>query len=172
MSSFFPLPPVVLLAFASARCVGFSGSRSAVLPVGLWSAVASAVPSVSVVAVGCARGLDASVRSSFPSALVFLASAFGRGRGSFAARSVSLVRFVSASASPLWVSFPASVCPVGLCPSSVPSRCFSGLGSGSWASLAFAVGLGCPCLVWLPASVVVPASWGFSSLGGGWWFRS
>lgn len=172
MSSVVVLPPVVSLAFASAGCVGFSGSRSAVLPVGLWSAVASSVSLSSVVAVGCARGLDASVRSSFPTALVFLASSFGRGRGSFAARSVSLVRFVAASSSPLWVSFPCSACPVGLFPSSVASRCFAGFGSGSWASLAFAVGCGVRCLVWLPAGVVVPASWGFSSLGGGWWFRS
>ncbi len=171
MSSVLVLPPAVSLAFASSRCVGFSGSRSAVLPSGLWSAVASAVPAVSVVAVGCARGLDASVRASFPASLVFLASSFGRGRGSFAARSVSLVRFVSASSSPLWVSFPASACPVGLLPSSRSARCFAGFGSGSWASLAFAVGCGVPSLVWLPAGVVVPASWGFSSLGGGWWFR-
>jgi hypothetical protein len=172
MSSFVPFPSSVPLAFASARCVGFSGSRSAVLPPGLWSAVASLVPASSVVAVGCARGLDASVRASFPASLVFVASAFGRGRGSFAARSVSLVRFVAASSSSLWVSFPSSACPVGLLPSSRSARCFAGFGSGSWASLAFAVGCGVRCLVWLPAGVSVPASWGFVSVGGGWWFRS
>ncbi|HHP7231694.1 MAG TPA: hypothetical protein ACFCUY_12650 [Xenococcaceae cyanobacterium] len=41
--------------------------------------------------------------------------------------------------------------------------------SGSWASLAFALGLGVPCCVWLPAGVSVPASWGLVSVGGGWW---
>lgn len=171
MSSVPVLPLAVSSFLASRSAFGFSGSRSCVLPVGFWSAVASAVPVSASVSVGCAPGLDALVRASFPSALVFSAASFGRGRGAFAARSVSLVRFVSAGASPLWVSFPASSCPVGLLPSSVPGRCFCGLGSGSWASLAFAVGLGVRCLVWLPAGVPVPSAWGFVSLGGGWFVR-
>jgi hypothetical protein len=37
--------------------------------------------------------------------------------------------------------------------------------------LALACGLGVPALVWLPAGVGVPSSWGFVSLGSGWFFR-
>jgi len=56
-------------------------------------------------------------------------------------------------------------------PSASPSRCFSGGGSGSWASAALAVGLGVPVLLWLPVGVQPPAAWGFVSLGGGFFHR-
>jgi hypothetical protein len=61
-----------------------------------------------------------------------------------------------------------------LVPSPSSSRCFSGLGSGSWATLALAVGLGVPCAVFLgsgsvPAGFSVPSVWCARSVGGGWW---
>lgn len=159
------LSPSVLELVSSAPAVGFSGSRS-VAP-GVLSLVAGAVTAGVPVLVGCAAGVDAAVRGFFPAARVFSAASFGSGRGSFAARSVAVVRAVSAAGG-LWACFPCSSCPSGLVPSPVSSRAFAGYGSGSWASLAFAVGLGLPCLVWCFAP---PASWGFVSLGGGWWFR-
>lgn len=122
--------------------------------------------------VGCARGVDSFFASSFPGLSVCSASAFGSGRSSFARRSIWVVESVARS-SGLWCSFPACQCPSGLVPSGRSSRCFSGSGSGSWASLAYACGLGCACLVFLPAGVAFPPGWslfGFSSLGGGWWF--
>ena len=156
---------------SSASAVGFSGGRSVPCPASLRalrSAVA-AVPSGVPVFVGCAGGVDAVVRSLAPSASVFsvASGAFGSGRGAFAARSVACVRAVAAAGG-VWVSFPSSACPAGLVPSSSPSRCFSGLGSGSWASLAFAAGLGLPCLVFLPPGVSVPPCWGFVAGAGGW----
>lgn len=155
-------------ALAQSSAVGFSGSRSSVPPAALLASVFAAVPASASVLVGCARGLDSCARAAFPSAVVFSVSSFGVGRGAFAARSVALVRSLAASPSPVFVSFPSGACPPSLVPSSSPSRCFSGLGSGSWASLALAAGLGVPCFVWLPAGVVPPPLWGFVSLGGGW----
>ncbi|MBD2060737.1 hypothetical protein NDI37_21835 [Funiculus sociatus GB2-A5] len=110
------------------------------------------------------------MRSAFPSASVFsvASGSFGRGRSAFARRSVACVSAVR-SGSGVWVSFPASPCPSGLVPSASSSRCFSGSGSGSWASLAFALGSGVPCLVCLPSGVLPPAGWGLVSLGGSWW---
>ena len=165
------LPPHLVRVLASASVVGFSGSRSFVAPAGLLPAVFSSVSSSASVVVGCARGLDLAVRCAFPSAVVYSASAFGSGRSSFALRSVAVVGACASASSSVWVSFPASACPAGLLPSASSSACFCGLGSGSWASLALAVGRGVPCFVWLPAGVSAPASWGFLSLGGGWWFR-
>lgn len=165
------LPPFVSRALAGARSVAFCGSRSVVPPSAVWSSVAGSVPRGVSVSCGCVGGLCGLARASFPSASVFRASSFGRGRGSFAARSVALVRSVASSPSPLWVSFPGVSCPVGLSPSSRPGSCFCGLGSGSWASLAFACGLGVPALVWLPVGFSVPRSWGFVSVGCGWFFR-
>lgn len=150
---------------------GFSGSRSVVSP---GCSVLSGLlrgRSFSGV-VGCARGVDSFFASAFPSLSVVSASSFGSGRSSFARRSVAVVSRV-ASAGGLWCSFPASSCPSGLVPSGVSSRCFAGFSSGSWSSLAFAAGSGCACLVFLPAGLVFPLGWslfGFSSLGGGWWF--
>jgi hypothetical protein len=161
------LPAAVSAVFRRSGAFGFSGSRSSVPAV--VSAAAAAVPRGSAVFVGCARGVDAAFRSFFPGASVLAAASFGSGRGSFAARSAACVRAVGGGSvlGGLWVSFPSGPCPFGLLPSASPSRAFCGSGSGSWASLAFAVGSGLPALVfgWAP-----PAGWGFVSLGGGWWF--
>ena len=165
------LPSVVSSVVSSAPAVGFSGSRSVVPSV--CASVAAVVSSP--VLVGCARGVDAAFRGFFPSARVFSAASFGVGRGSFAARSAAFVRALHLSGGVL-VSFPSpSSFPSGLVPSPSSSRCFCGTGCGSWASLALAVGLGVPCVVFLPPGELVPADfavasvWCASSVGGGWW---
>ena len=164
------LPSHLVRSLSSASVVGFSGSRSFVAPAGLLPAVFSVVPASASVVVGCARGLDFSVRVAFPRARVFYAFAYAPGRGAFARRSVAVVGAFSSAPSSVWVSFPASPCPAGLVSSPLPAVCFRGLGSGSWASLALASGLGVPCFVWLPPTVSPPAGWGFVGLGGGWFF--
>ena len=64
--------------------VSFSGSRHGSAAAGAFvSALASVSPSLPV-RVGCAAGVDALVRSAFPTAGVFRA---GLGRGALAARS-------------------------------------------------------------------------------------
>ena len=165
----FVLPAPLLSALSRSSVVGFSGSRSLVPPAGLFAAVVAAVPSSASVVVGCARGLDLCARSAFPGSLVLSASSFGSGRGAFARRSVAVVSSLSSSPAPVFLSFPGVSCPPGLVPSSSSSSCFCGLGSGSWASLAFAVGSGVPCFVWLPPGVSFPVSWSAVWLGGGWW---
>lgn len=144
--------------------VGFSGSRS-VVPSVLSSVLCLRARSGGSSLVGCAAGVDSSVRAGLSGVSVFSASSFGVGRGSFAARSVAFVRALSSGGGVL-VSFPSSPCPYGLRPSASSSRAFSGFGSGSWASLAFAVGSGVPC--WIFAPFGVPSGWGFESCGGGW----
>ena len=163
----------------SARVVGVSGSRAAspgCLRAVTW-AVGQLAPGATVVT-GCASGIDRVARG-VPSALVFRASCFGRGRGSFARRSTAVVRRVAQSASALWVSAPGRACPApargagGLVPSPSSSACFAGFGSGSWASLALALGLGVPALVWLPSGVTPPQGWGLGLVcagrAGAWW---
>jgi hypothetical protein len=147
---------------------GFSGSRHGFLSPVAASQIASLIPQSASVFVGCARGVDQFFRNSFPSASVFAASSFGSGRGAFAARSVAVVRAVAAAGG-LWVSFPSSPCPGGLIPSASSSRAFCGSGSGSWASLAFALGSGVPSLVFL-GSLPCPAGWDLSPVPGcpGW----
>ena len=125
--------------------VGFSGSRLGC------SSASQVVPSLvsipSAVGVGCARGVDQLVRSSFPLAHIFRVHP-PINRGSFARRSVRLVQWVYHSGGCL-VVFPSSVCPSKV----RPSTSFAGHGSGSWGSAALAVGLGVPVVVVLPWSV-------------------
>lgn len=163
-----PVPSAVSAAVSAAPAVAFCGSRRVAPPSGVLAGVAGLVAPLAPVLVGCVGGLCAAVRSRFPAARVFRASSFGSGASAFARRSVALVR-ACAAAGGVWLSFPASACPPGLRPSASSSACFSGSGSGSWASLCFAVGSGVPAFVWLPAGCVAP-SW-LVSLGGGW-FRA
>lgn len=148
---------------------GFSGSRDPD-----WDSSAAVLEASkyidhrSHVVVGCAKGIDDLVRhiaNIYPE--VFYASSFGAGKSSFARRSVAVVDRVR-SLNGLWLSFPSGICPPQLSPSSSSSRCFSGSGSGTWASLAYAAGLGLPCLVFANS---VPG-WGFEMCDEpGWWFR-
>lgn len=86
------------------------------------------------------------------SASVFRVSSFlvgGRvARASFALRSSALVSWC-ASRGGLLVAFPLGACPVGVAVSSS----FRGCGSGSWGSVALALGLGCSVLVVSPVGV-------------------
>ena len=160
-----------MLSVSQFSCVGFSGSRSlSGVSVPVLRGACGLVGSGAAVGVGCSGGVDQFVRSFFGSrAVIFRVSSFGSGRAAFARRSVAVVQWVAAGGG-LWVSFPSSACPVGLVPSSCSRSCFSGSGSGSWASLAFAAGSGVPCLVFLGS---LPAPSWLVSVGGGWFqFRS
>jgi hypothetical protein len=165
--------------FSGVVAVGFSGSRS---PSGAAAAALSAllplVPAGVRVSVGCARGVDSAVSSWFGSSvslLVFSVASgrFGVGRSAFARRSSRCVLSVAAGSRGLLVALPSAPVP----PAGVrPSRSFRGGGSGSWGSVAFALGRGRRVLVWLPSGCL-PPSWSgvsWSSAGalgsaGCWW---
>ena len=138
--------------------VAFSGSRvSCSVAAASCGAFLPAVASFSgSVGVGCAAGVDRLVRSAFPGASVFRVSSFlvgGRvARASFALRSSALVSWCAAG-SGLLVAFPLGACPSGV----AVSTSFRGCGSGTWGSVALALGLGCPVLVVLPAAVLPAA---------------
>lgn len=90
-----------------------------------------------------------------------------------ASRSAALVSAVAASGPGAGlVGFVSSPCPESLVPSRFRSACFSGSGSGSWASLAYAAGLGLPVVVFpvgLAPSDCLPSSWGsWLALSGRW----
>lgn len=169
MCSSHLLPVSLSSSLACASSVVFSGSRSVCPPWAVQRALWSAVPASASVSVGCARGVDSLVRQAFPLASVFRVASFGSGAWAFARRSIACVQSAVPVASSVFISFPAVACPVGLLPSASSRACFCGLGSGSWASLAFAIGSGLLSFVWLPSGVLPPAGWGFHSLGSGWY---
>jgi hypothetical protein len=164
------VPSSVLSLVAGASALAFSGSRSVVPPV--LAPVLAVVSPRAFVAVGCASGVDALVRSSVLGCTVYSARSFSASSwvGRLVLRSAAVVSAVAPRAGSLVVVFPSGACPVGLVPSPSSSVCFRGLGSGSWATAAFAAGCGASVLVFSPLGV--PSSWGFSSLGGGWFVVS
>jgi hypothetical protein len=156
--------------FFSLDIVGFSGSRH-LSGAGLAALdlLFPLVPSGCHVVVGCASGADLAVRSAFASGgrlCVFAVESgrWGSGRSAFARRSAAVVAAVPAGG--LLVVVPSGAAPAGV----VPSRSFSGCGSGSWGSAALALGTGRRVLLWLPTGAVPPAwsSVSWSSVGG-WW---
>jgi hypothetical protein len=157
---------LVSSVLSPAPVVGFSGSRvcSPEMADAL-DFMARWVSSESSVYVGCARGVDEWVRGVWPEVRVFSVSDMGfAGRGAFAARSISFVDAVAAAGGG-----------VGFCPGPwFPSRGWLGSvlsflpylfwrGSGSWGTLAYAIGRGVPCFVFL-GTAVAPAGWGLLPL--------
>lgn len=142
--------------------VGFTGSRS--LSAQSQPLVAQVVAAVSQrgIAVGCAAGLDKIVRSACPAAMVFSVKQQPQNipyPARLARRSVAMVAHVAATSQPLIIGFPVGPCPAGLVPSPSSSACFSGKGSGTWASLAYAVGLGLPVVVFGCSSLPAWGQW-------------
>lgn len=165
------------MVFASFLSFGFGGSRRGC------AAFALSFPLVCQqlrallqprVLVSSAAGVSASVRAAFPFAQVFAAGSGGSAPAVsvLVARGAALVRALAAAPAPLWLCWPGCACPAFVRPSSRPARCWCGGGSGSWAECAFAAGLGVPVLVFLPAGVAPPASWGaWQPCWGGWLLR-
>lgn len=162
--------------------VGFTGSRklSSCWQPQVAALVQRAQSSGHVVGVGCAKGADALVRGQASQPLVFSVSggAFGAGRGAFVRRSQALVTAVVGSGAGAWLAaFVSSPCPAGI---AVANTWRSGVvPSGSWSTLALAVGHGVPVFVvwcgsgkpqlpswagcWHPVTVAGVCGWRFQS---------
>ena len=138
--------------------VGFSGSRS-IVPDCL-EGVCKKIDNQKIF-VGDAKGVDAAVRDFFPDAVVFKVK-FPK-KGGFAERSIRFVDAIASNQGCL-ISFPNKACPVGLIPAN-KSKAFNGSGSGSWATLSYAVWSNVACFVYL--GKIKPPSW-LSPLGSGW----
>lgn len=145
----------------------FSGSRNCPDCITAANAVLSVVPKASSVIVGDCKGVDACARAAFRHAHVFWAACYG---GILPRRSAAVVE-ACVEANGLFCSFPSGKCPDTVKPSRSVRACFSGGGSGSWASLALAIGHGSACLVCVhphlaPSWLVNRATW----IGGSYWF--
>lgn len=126
--------------------IGISGNRSFV-PVELRRFVRD-LRNNSTVYVGDGNGVDKYVRENIKGCRVFEVEP-PKTPGMFAARSIRFVDALREDEGCL-VSFPKVECPnKGLIPSPNSSACFNGSGSGSWATLAYAIGVGVPCVVFL-----------------------
>ena len=141
------------------KVIGFSGSRREV-PASAYS-VFKKVDATQRVLVGDASGVDKAVREFFPLAEVFKIN--WKNKGAFAERSIRFVKAIALMEGCL-ISFPDQDCPIGLKPSESKSKCFCGKGSGTYATLGYAVGLNIPCFVYLQS---FKCDW-LELLGSGW----
>ena len=111
----------------------------------------------STVCVGCAAGLDEQVRrwvGDNAGLKVFWASEYPgiNYAQKLANRSAGLVQFIHANNGCL-IAFPMKACPDGI----VPCQTWrSAKGSGTWGTIALAVGLGLPTMLWLPDGIDAP----------------
>ncbi|OCQ92244.1 hypothetical protein BCD64_00050 [Nostoc sp. MBR 210] len=120
--------------------------------------------------VGCARGIDEYVRSNCPRANIFKVSDYWQGnlnKAAFAVRSQAMVKDLSFK-NGLLIAFPSSECPQKLKPS---KSAFSGHGSGTWATMAYAIALKLDCLLWLPDEIQPPQHWELEQINDGWLFN-
>ena len=164
----------ILPTLSQYTAFSFSGSRYGSRAASIFIPAFAAMFSTASVRVGCASGVDALVRDAFPSAGVFRA---GPRRWELAARSARLVR-ASGSAGGLLIAFPSSyIVPSGC----IVGRSFRGGGSGTWGSVALALGLGYPVIVWCPSLTASPPLPGLSRLWssppgfpvqGSWWYSA
>ena len=155
--------------FKNLKSIGFSGSRfpSEESKKAL-KELLDLVPVGVRISVGCAKGVDAIARNYFQnsnSLLVFSVASgrFGNGRAAFARRSSRCA--LSVAKNGLLVAVPSSAAPVGV----KVGKSFNGKGSGTWGTIAFALGHGRKVLIW---SQEKPPSWekvSWSKKENNWW---
>ena len=155
--------------FKNLQSIGFSGSRSpSSESKRALKELLNLVPKEIRISVGCAKGVDEIVRKYFKnsnSLMVFSVASgrFGIGRSAFARRSSRCV--LSVAKKGLLVALPSSSAPDGV----KVSKSFKGKGSGTWGSIAFALGHGRKVLIW---SEKKPPSWAnvsWSKKENNWW---
>lgn len=135
------------LSYAEAK-LAFSGYRSLdTIDRDMLQAVIAAVHPRAGVAVGDSSGVDYEIKQAFPGSRFFQRTA--NTPAAYAARSIRLARFVAAQNYQL-IAFPGAACPPRVWPTVHPSHAFNGSGSGTWATVALAVGLGAHVWVCLP----------------------
>ena len=145
------------------QTIAFTGSRNGFSSSWLIKAIAlSVVKAGHSVAVGCAQGVDALIRQFVHNAKVFKIASPGAGSCSSVSQALARRSQAMVSACQILVGFASIPCPAGVS----PSRHFCGGGSGTWASIAFAVSQGKRVFVFPSSGLPLPA-W-----SGGQWVQA
>lgn len=135
------------------QTIAFTGSRKGFIIPALVSQIArSAYSAGHSIIVGCANGVDAVVRHSVPTAKVFKVASPNAGSSvnfaqALARRSMSMVQHCT-----ILVGFASVSCPSGVS----PAHAFGGHGSGTWASVAYAVSKGKQVFIFKASGVLLP----------------
>jgi hypothetical protein len=146
--------------------IAFSGCRK-VVPEKQLTQASSRISEWAEVIVGCADGVDRWVRIAYPAATIFRKQDYQIDGvpivAALAKRSMAMAEYTRGKQGAV-VAFPSRPWPTNPKPKSTWQ---SGNG-GTWGSILYAAGIGCPTLIYHPGT---PTSTpvGCRSLGHGWW---
>jgi len=162
---------VPLSVAGGASRIAFTGSRA---PSGASLSVCSQVagllwahmPVGARVGVGCCSGIDQAVRHQVPGVVLFSVARPVVHRGAFVVRSIRLVRWLCRGAGAVLFAFPSHGCPSGV----VAGSSWAGCGSGTWGTVALALGSGARVVVFVPRGAV-GSSAGLAAFVGPLWGR-
>ncbi|MCZ2207321.1 hypothetical protein [Cylindrospermopsis raciborskii] len=147
----------------SSQVIAFSGSRNphaAEIKALLY--IVPKVPKSAQIYVGCANGIDNLVVKNFPQATVFKASDYRTNiKSALALRSTHCVKSVPDQQG-LIIAIPAGPCPTDV----KPSCSFAGHGSGTWGTIALAIGLQKRVCIFSPH----PPKWVGEEIEKNWWY--
>jgi hypothetical protein len=133
--------------------IGFTGSRDGFSNNALVSQIARAVHGAGhVILVGCANGVDAIIRQSVPYKIYSIASP-ASGTTTTICQALARRSQTMVSHSSVLIGFASINCPAIV----NPTKHFCGSGSGTWASIAYAVSQGKQVFVFKSAGVLLPA---------------
>jgi hypothetical protein len=149
----------------NSKVIGFSGSRNPnSQQIEALNYIIQKVPKKAEICVGCANGVDNLVINNFPQAKVFKATDYQTHiKAALAARSTACVKAVPSSAQGLIVAIPSGACPKEV----KPSRSFAGHGSGTWGTIALAIGLEKRVCVFSSN----PPKWVGQEIEENWWYH-
>ncbi len=151
--------------------IAFSGSRKGAPP-GLIQQISSRLnpDRMPKILVGCAKGVDEEIRNlCIGDTEIYKASdydGFGRRAAALARRSAAMVEALAVSPKPILVAIPMKNCPDEVIPCELwrPAG-----GSGTWGTIALAIGLKVPVLLYLNNSD--PPNWGcWTALSKQWFY--
>ena len=135
--------------------VAFSGARGCLIATMAVKDVVQYLHPQSRVIVGCAGGVDGIVRVLVPKAEVFYFGTYYKdGISAAAAMAIRSTEVVKELNGGLLIAAPAAgqVCPASV----VPAKSWKSGKSGTWSSIALALGLGSPVLLFLTSSDQIP----------------
>ena len=142
------------------KTIGFSGSRSVLPPPAQQVAIKTKFQTQKII-VGDCTGTDELIQKIFKNSNLQIIKRNFEGKGSFAERSIRFLQILKNSENPALFAYPGRNLRFrnnwkNLKPTPKPAEAFAGYGSGTWATIALAIGWHIPTFVFLDYSYLAP----------------
>lgn len=141
--------------------IGFSGSRSVLPPLAQRAAIKAKFQNQKII-VGDCRGTDEMIQKLFKNNNLQIVKRKFEGKGSFVERSLRFLKILTYEEKPALFAYPGRELQQRkgskpLKPTPKPAEAFAGHGSGTWATVAVAIGWGIPTFVFLDYKYQAPS---------------